>query len=103
MHIKLFGKVFEFPKKKLYFCSVQGCRAQTSNHANTGDVRKRWMLGQQIGDETENEIVNICPEHVKIFFGLREEDYVALETGEKLATGKIGVGEWKNAISSIRG
>jgi hypothetical protein len=101
MLIKLFSKIFELPKRRLYNCSVMGCD-QTTDGRFQEDSHKRWMLGAKIGEGVEEEIVNICPLHIKQFCGLTEQDYKAIELGENLATGKMEVGEWKNAISSIR-
>lgn len=103
MRIKIFDNVFEFPKKKLYHCSLLGCGESTSHSEINSDPRKRWIIEQYIGDETEHEIVNLCPTHIRILFGMQETDYAAIELGEQLASNKIGVGEWKNAISSLRG
>ena len=105
--MKLFNEWFRIPKKQLYFCSVMGCMNQTDGAkdvigSTAIDPRERWILGQVIGDDEENEIVNLCPLHVKEFFGLSEESYKSIEVGERLAGGKSTVEEWKNAISNFR-
>jgi len=101
MLTKIFGTVFEFPKKQLFNCSVQGCM-KTTNGQPQANFRNRWMLGVTIGDEEESEVVNLCPDHVREFFGLTETDYKAMELGEGIASNKLSVKEWKNAISGLR-
>ncbi len=99
--MKLFSSLFEFPKKQHIMCSLVGC-FETYNGKVSDDPRKRWIINQRIGDDEEWEIVNLCPKHVREIFGLQEKDFQALEMGEGLASGKLGVGEWKNGINSLR-
>lgn len=101
MLVRLFNSIFDIPKRKLYNCSVIGCMASTTD-GNDPDPRKRWMLGREIGDEEEKEIVNLCPAHVKEFFGLNETDYKALELGEGVASNKITTQEWQRGVSALR-
>lgn len=102
MLVKFFDSLFDSGKKPIYECSVDTCHRITNGNSQTGDVRSRWILQQEIGDDEEKAKVNLCPIHVKEFFGLQEHDYQTIELAEKAASGQIGIGEWKRGVGLAR-
>jgi hypothetical protein len=76
---------------KLYECSLEGC-ARVTTTPNPSDPRLRWFIDLVLDDDDGTALmVNLCPEHVQLYLGLTEEDYVRTERAEAFVRGELNV------------